>query len=198
MMPTAMTGLVVVADRVLVDPEVVAPRGPVELELLAGGIGRPEGDDVRLAAHALAALWPLQDGIHGVDLRGAGDLVARCATRRADVRGLEVRPDHRSGLGFGHRRARRRREPPPLRAFSMLADASQDRGGEQLRDGRHQMGAGARRGPPVPAVERREVARVPGLAEAGGAQVPVRADLAASRRAGRARGRTTDGRPQNQ
>src|SRR5580658_3921860 len=33
-------------------------------------------------------------------------------------------------------------------------------------------------GPPVPAVEVREVARVPGFAQPGGAQIPVRADLA--------------------
>jgi hypothetical protein len=32
--------------------------------------------------------------------------------------------------------------------------------------------------PPVPAVEGREVARIPGLTELGGAEVPVRADLA--------------------
>src|SRR5918998_708174 len=38
--------LVVVADRVLVDPEVVAAGGPLELELLAGRIVRPEFDDV--------------------------------------------------------------------------------------------------------------------------------------------------------
>src|SRR5215217_1073863 len=40
-------------------------------------------------------------------------------------------------------------------------------------------GARARRGPPVPAVERRHVTRVPGLPEAGGAEVEVGADLAA-------------------
>ena len=35
-----------------------------------------------------------------------------------------------------------------------------------------------RAGAPVPAMETREVARVPGLAQAGGTQVPVRPDLA--------------------
>src|SRR5215208_6794400 len=39
-------------------------------------------------------------------------------------------------------------------------------------------GARARCGPPVPAMEGREVARVPGLAEPGGAEIPVRADVA--------------------
>src|SRR3954447_9544922 len=89
MMPTAHR-LVVVADRVLVDPEVVAAGGPVQLELLAGRIRRPEGDDVGLAAQALAALRPLHDGVVGVDLRGAVDVVFWSAAGRADVRGVEV------------------------------------------------------------------------------------------------------------
>src|SRR5215218_7459912 len=42
-------------------------------------------------------------------------------------------------------------------------------------------GARARSGSPVPAVEGRPVARVPGLAEAGRAEVPVGADLGADR-----------------
>src|SRR5829696_6534751 len=98
-------GSVVVADRVLVDPEVMAAADPVQLELLAGRIGRPEGDDVRLAAHALAALWPLQDRVVGVDLRGAGDLVSRSAAGGGDVRGLEVRADHGPCGHFVHRKA---------------------------------------------------------------------------------------------
>jgi hypothetical protein len=61
-------GLVVVADRVLVDPKVVAAGGPVELEL-AGGIGRPEPDDVRLAAQTLAALRSLHHSVVGVGSR---------------------------------------------------------------------------------------------------------------------------------
>ncbi len=52
-----------------------------------------------------------------------------------------------------------------------------------------------RRGPPVPAVEGRVVAGVPGLAQPGGAEVPVGADLARRRRAGRARGRRSRGDP---
>src|SRR5688500_18758302 len=42
-------------------------------------------------------------------------------------------------------------------------------------------GARAFCGSPVPAMEGRPVARVPGLAEAGGAEVPVGADLGAHR-----------------
>src|SRR5688572_3260386 len=42
-------------------------------------------------------------------------------------------------------------------------------------------GARACCGPPVPAMEGRPVARVPGLAETGGAEVPVGADLGADR-----------------
>ena len=82
--------LVVVADRVLVDPEVVAAGGPVELEVLAGRVRRPEPDDVRLATKALAALRPLHDRVVGVDLRGADD-VSGSAAGGADVRGLEKR-----------------------------------------------------------------------------------------------------------
>ena len=60
-------------------------------------------------------------------------------------------------------------------------------------------GAASRRGAaPRPAVEGRVVARVPGLAQPGRAEVPVGADLAAST-ARRSRQRSTnDGRPQNQ
>src|ERR671910_3726828 len=82
--------LVVVANRVLVDPEAVAARSSAELELLSGRIGRPEGDDVRLAAQALAALRPLHDSVVGIDLRGADDVVSWSAAGRAHVRGGEV------------------------------------------------------------------------------------------------------------
>src|SRR3954452_4969733 len=95
--------LVVVADRVLVDPEVVAAGGPVELEVLAGWVRRPHRDDVRLAAQALAALWPLDDSVVGVDLRGADDVVCWSAAGGADVRGVEVRLDHGPCSRFGHR-----------------------------------------------------------------------------------------------
>src|SRR3954451_9080763 len=96
-------GVVVVADRVLVNPEVVAAGGAVELELLAGRIGRPEGDDVRLAAQALAALRPLHHSVVGVDLRGACDVVSRGAAGGADVRGVEMRLDHGASRLFVHR-----------------------------------------------------------------------------------------------
>src|SRR5215211_1729017 len=96
--------LVVVADRVLVDPEVAAAGGPVKLEVLSGRIRGPEPDDVRLAAHALAALRPLQDSVVAVDLRGAGDVVSWSAAGNADVRRVEVRLDHGSGRRFVHRR----------------------------------------------------------------------------------------------
>src|SRR5215212_2373342 len=86
--------LVVVADRVLVDPQVATAGGAKELELLAGRICRPEPRDAGLAAKALSALRPLQDGILGIDLRGAADFVSRSAAGGADVRGVEVRPDH--------------------------------------------------------------------------------------------------------
>src|ERR687897_1175512 len=86
--------LVVVADRVLVDPEVVAAGSSEELELLSGRIGRSEADDVRLAAQALAALRPLHDSVVGIDLRGADDVVSWSAAGGADVRGVEVRLDH--------------------------------------------------------------------------------------------------------
>src|SRR3954447_25393593 len=95
--------LVVVVDRVLVDPEVVAARGPVQLEALARRIRGPERDDVRLSAHALATLRPLQDRVVGVDLRGARDLVSRSAAGDADVRGVEVRPDQCPCRCLGHR-----------------------------------------------------------------------------------------------
>src|SRR5918994_3766653 len=52
-------------------------RPPSEhLEVVAGGVGRPHGDDVGLAAYALAAMGELQHGVVGVDLRSADDVVA--------------------------------------------------------------------------------------------------------------------------
>ncbi len=86
--------LAVVVDRVFVDPEVVAAGRPVQLEVLPGGVRRPEPDDVLSATQALAALRPLDDGIVGVELRRASDVVSRCATAGADVGRGEVRPDH--------------------------------------------------------------------------------------------------------
>src|SRR5215203_7051375 len=98
-------GLVVVSDRVLVDPEVVAAGGPVQLELLAGRIGRPEPDDVRLAAQALAALRPFHDSVVGVDLRRARDVIAWPAAGGADVRRVEMRLDHGSRGRLIHRKS---------------------------------------------------------------------------------------------
>src|SRR3954471_8446952 len=71
--------LVVVADRVLVDPQVAAAGGAMELELLTGRICRPEPRDACLAAKALSPLRPLHDGVLGIDLRGAADFVSRSA-----------------------------------------------------------------------------------------------------------------------
>src|SRR5215204_3604786 len=95
-------GPVVVADGVLVDPQVVAADGPVQLELLASRVGGPEGGDVGPAADALAALGPLQHRVLGVDLRGAGNLVAWSAAGGADVGGVEMGLDHRPGGGLVH------------------------------------------------------------------------------------------------
>src|SRR5829696_1383649 len=95
-------GPVVVADGVLVDPQVVAANRPVQQELLAGWVGGPEGGDVGLAADALAALGPFQHGVLGVDRGGAVDVVARSAAGRADGGGVEVVLDHRPGGGLIH------------------------------------------------------------------------------------------------
>src|SRR5918993_1759751 len=81
---------VVVTDGVLVNPQIVAADGPMQLELLARRVGRPEGSDVGLAANPLATLGPLQHGVVGVNLGGTGDVVARSATGRADVGGVEM------------------------------------------------------------------------------------------------------------
>src|SRR3954452_13931745 len=81
--------LVVVADRVLIDPEVVAAGGAVQLELLPRGIRRSKRDDVRLSAHALAALRPAYDRVVVTDLGCARDLVTGRSTGGADVRRLE-------------------------------------------------------------------------------------------------------------
>src|SRR5215212_2272881 len=75
--PDGHHGSVVVVDRVLSDPEVVAAGDAVNLELLARRICRPERDDVGLAAHALTALRPLDDSVVGIDLRRAGDVISR-------------------------------------------------------------------------------------------------------------------------
>src|SRR3954469_14089523 len=94
--------LVVVVDRVLVDPEIVAAGGAVELEVLARRIRGPERDDVRLPTHALAALRPLDARVVGVDLRGARDVVSRSAAGDGNVRGVEVRLDQGPCRRFGH------------------------------------------------------------------------------------------------
>jgi hypothetical protein len=97
--------LVVVADRVLVDPEVVAAAGPVELELLAGRIGRPEPDDVRLAAQAARAaghhrVMRRSEGTAsgtGAPARRAGCPPARRRRRRAGRATSVSRSDSNSG-----------------------------------------------------------------------------------------------------
>jgi hypothetical protein len=46
----------VIPDGELVDPEVLAAGGPMQFDADPGGVGRPEGNDVGLAADALLAL----------------------------------------------------------------------------------------------------------------------------------------------
>src|SRR3712207_2038887 len=101
--PDGHDGPVVVVDRVLVDPQVVASGDAVHLEALARRIGRPEADDVRPAADALAALRPLDHGVLGVDLGRPGDGVAGSAPGGADVRRVEVRLDQLARPCPGHR-----------------------------------------------------------------------------------------------
>ncbi len=68
----------------------------MKLEALAGRIRGPEPDDVRLAAQTLAALWPLDDRVVGVDLGGA----ARC--RLPGRRPRQRRSMPRNGPGSWH------------------------------------------------------------------------------------------------
>ena len=50
----------------------------------------------------------------------------------------------------------------------------------------------------VPAVEAREIPRIPRFAKSRGTKIPVGADLGLSPRVGHAKGRPPDGRPQNE
>jgi hypothetical protein len=80
----------------------VVADDPVHLELLAGWVGGPEGDDVRLAADTLTALGPFQHGVVGVDLRSADDVVARSAAGLGDGGSIEVGLDHPPRHGLVH------------------------------------------------------------------------------------------------
>src|SRR5215207_5522518 len=94
--------LAVVSDRVLVHPQVLPPDRAMQLELLTGWIGGSERDDVGLAPDALAALRPFEHGVVGVDLRGAGDVVARAPAGCADAGRGEVVLDHLPRAGLVH------------------------------------------------------------------------------------------------